>query len=252
MGTVGYMSPEQVRGRVGRSSDGHLFLRRRSLRDARGASGVPARDRRATRWRRSSRRNRRSCPRVGQSASRPPSTGSSGIAWRKIRSVVSSQPRTSRSTSSRLSQVLTGSGPRAAMSSVPPARRGCVLSRPRFSSCRWHGGSGTTRPVGRTGVPPVDLRARDGDGRPLRSGRPDDLLRGRMERRAGSKIFSTRPQVAGSTPVARARGEPPFDLEHGRYRARPPFPARSPRFTARARWRAFRYPGVRRGRFWKT
>ncbi len=36
MGTVGYMSPEQVRGRAGRSPKRHLFARQRALRDGDG------------------------------------------------------------------------------------------------------------------------------------------------------------------------------------------------------------------------
>ena len=40
MGTVGYMSPEQVRGSRGRSPVRHLFFRRRALRDADGKPGL--------------------------------------------------------------------------------------------------------------------------------------------------------------------------------------------------------------------
>ena len=44
MGTVGYMSPEQVRGLARRSPLRHLLLRRGALRDADGAAGLSARN----------------------------------------------------------------------------------------------------------------------------------------------------------------------------------------------------------------
>jgi hypothetical protein len=41
MGTVGYMSPEQVRGKTGRPSSRHLRLRRDLVRSAVGQTGIP-------------------------------------------------------------------------------------------------------------------------------------------------------------------------------------------------------------------
>ena len=43
LGTVGYMAPEQVRGQAVRPPGGHLRVRLRAVRDARGAAGVPGR-----------------------------------------------------------------------------------------------------------------------------------------------------------------------------------------------------------------
>ena len=49
LGTVGYMSPEQVRGSAGRPSHRHLHLRRHPLRDADGAAARSAATRRSRR-----------------------------------------------------------------------------------------------------------------------------------------------------------------------------------------------------------
>ena len=63
LGTVGYMSPEQVRGRSRRPPVGPVRPGRRPLRNAHRASAPSGATRRPRRWPRSSRRSLRSCSR---------------------------------------------------------------------------------------------------------------------------------------------------------------------------------------------
>ncbi len=100
LGTLGYMSPEQVRGQARRRAQRHLLLRRDPLRDALGQAGVP---------RRLGRGHDVGDPAGGSAGAlghEPEhlarlSSASSATAWRRIRSSGSSRRATSRSTSRR-------------------------------------------------------------------------------------------------------------------------------------------------------
>ncbi len=99
MGTLGYMSPEQVEAKPADAPTRHLRFRRDPLRDALRASARFAATRPARRWRRSSRRTRRSSRSTNQSISpgsrahRPP------LPREESRAAIPSRPATSPSIS---------------------------------------------------------------------------------------------------------------------------------------------------------
>ena len=97
IGTVGYMSPEQVRGRR-RSSLGHLRVRRGPLRDARRPARLPARDERGDDDRDPERRAARSFRHEPERLA-PPRTHRPALPREETRAAISLRATTSRSIS---------------------------------------------------------------------------------------------------------------------------------------------------------
>ena len=241
LGTIGYMSPEQVRGQAGRRALRHLLLRRDPLRDALGPARVPRRlggrhddgdparrsrrtSRRPTRTSAGPRADRPALPREEPGGAVPvgarPRVRSRG-AVRASRRAGGRRLRPSAPRRTAASGVLPRSASRRSRSAPwrrrsSPARGRRTLRRRPSTSSR---SAAATIYVG-----------------PFRSGRPDDRLLGGLGREAAWRSSSAGPESPESRPFGLAGAEVLADLAR---RARWPF-----RCDRRARRGGFAEPGT--------
>ena len=239
LGTIGYMSPEQVRGQAGGRAERHLRLRRDPLRDAVGQARLP---------RRLGGGHDVGDPERGPAGplasrtrtSRPGSSGSSGTASRRTRSSGSSRRATSRSTSRRCRE----SPLREARRQRDSLRSGPGGSFPSRSPALVVAGRARRRLLPRQAagfrpaavLHPADVPPRAHPIGALRAGRADDPLFRGVGRQADRDLREPL-REPGIPPLRRRRRGPARNLVDGRAGSLDQQPARWGRSPRPAPWR---------------